>query len=372
MFTLTTGSPGTGKTLSAMESLLSLVPKKPTPLVEKLLKLLGGVPASPDSPRKIFVHGIQELAIPHTLFFCNSSSCAFCEKERPVDKPYLSVDDWRSWCPPGSFVVFDEAQHCFRPQPAGTPVPDHITFFETHRHHGIDGLLITQHPKLLHSNVRRLVGKHVHIVRTFAGSFKYEWPETSDTLSYAQAVKTPFKKNTKVYHLYKSAEIHNAFKLKMHPAVYMVLAAIPAVLYFAYGSYKTLTAPPQLVFEQVPLDPVQFEALPGSDTDVVRGAGGQDSTVPGTMSDALNHPFAGFDLYLTGVSNIGGFIRASFVGRSPGFQDYTIGHNFLVSSGYHVQQLGPCTVNLYYNAELLGQFGCMLPPIIFEEEPNKA
>ena len=152
MITLITGTPGAGKTALAVAMLLE----------EK-------------GARPIFSSGIQDLKIDH--------------------QPTPPVEDWTQEVPtpedptvkesvftfpPHSIIVVDEAQKVYRPRAASAKVPPYVAAFETHRHTGVDFWLITQHPGLLDGNIRKLVGRHVHIRNTFFGRYLYEWPECGE------------------------------------------------------------------------------------------------------------------------------------------------------------------------------------------------
>lgn len=83
-----------------------------------------------------------------------------------LDDYKKSPDDWRD-CDPGSVVVYDECQKRFSSDRAGRARDVLIRDMETHRHLGIDLVLITQNPSLLHSEVRKLVGRHHHFLRIY-------------------------------------------------------------------------------------------------------------------------------------------------------------------------------------------------------------
>ncbi|XWN03182.1 zonular occludens toxin domain-containing protein [Pseudomonas aeruginosa] len=74
-------------------------------------------------------------------------------------------------------IVIDEAQRVFGND--GTRArPEKVTRFETHRHQGLDIHLITQHPSLLCTPVRKLVGKHINFIRPYGrekGIFRHEY-----------------------------------------------------------------------------------------------------------------------------------------------------------------------------------------------------
>jgi len=175
MLVLVTGQPGNGKTLYTLG------------LVEKLRQ---------ESGRNVYQSGIPDLVL-----------------------PWLALDEPASWfdLPDGSIVVIDEAQRVFPPRKQGAQVPRWVSEFETHRHRGFDIYLITQHPQLLDIAVRKLVGRHYHITRTF-GQDKAtvrQWerqvdPHDRSVQSLALTESFPYPKER--YGWYKSSDMHTVKK----------------------------------------------------------------------------------------------------------------------------------------------------------------
>lgn len=122
----------------------------------------------------------------------------------------IEAAEWYT-APPESIVVIDEAQRLFRPRPAGSPVPDYEKHLETHRHGGIDLILITQTPRLVSTHVRELVGRHLHAVRRWGMQWStiHEWPECRlNVQSRKDSSSHQFKFRKEVFGWYKSAEAH--------------------------------------------------------------------------------------------------------------------------------------------------------------------
>ncbi|MGB7482025.1 MAG: zonular occludens toxin domain-containing protein [Burkholderiaceae bacterium] len=169
MITLITGAPGTGKSAA---------------LVSMLLEIVKG--------RAVYVNGIPDLQVPHL--------------------PLANPDKWHEEVPDGSIVVIDEVQRVWRPAGPGQRVSADIAALETHRHRGIDFYIITQGPNLVHSNVRSLVGRHVHLRDLgLLGRWWYEWPETCDSCRTGwknAPIKKRYRLPKKVFGLYKSASEH--------------------------------------------------------------------------------------------------------------------------------------------------------------------
>ena len=205
MITIRTGLPGAGKTLFSIYDYIARPP-------------LGAAPV-----REVFVSGID--LVPDMLPFT------------PLDEPTRWMD-----CPAGSLVVIDESQRFFRNRPPGAPVPDYVAALETHRHLGIDLVLITQDPMLIDKHVRRLAGEHFHAKRTFGLSSitMYRWQRCVDdpldfhTKKEAEKVRRKYPK--KIYKCYKSAEIHTVKrKIPFRVwATFAVLLALGPIGWFAY------------------------------------------------------------------------------------------------------------------------------------------
>lgn len=221
MIDLRTGIPGSGKTLSALEA---------------LAKRIARFEAHPEESRPIFVHNVTDLALPHSPMPTKTY-------QPDTRKPGILVPDWDA-IPDGAYVLIDEAQCFFPPRGSTSEPPPHVAWLNTHRHHGIDLTVITQHPKLIDGSLRALVGKHQHYRRLFGGARAvcYEWDACSDNLQgTANAVTSYFSFPKKAFEYYKSAEIHTkqSFKLPkwlMIPVIGVVLSV------FAFPrAYSTIT-----------------------------------------------------------------------------------------------------------------------------------
>lgn len=212
MLTLITGVPGTGKTCYAMTYIKAAIAEG----------------------RPIFAHGIMEFVLPHEPIYCSATTCKYCEANKPA-KGALLAEDWQLWAPDGAYIVMDEVQHIYRPRAGARELPPSVAAFETHRHQGIDFLLMTQNPMLMDKNIRLLVSKHIHLKGTWAHRVQLEWGETSeDVKRTTDAIRSVYTLDKKNFGLYKSAEIHSKIKRKLPYQVYLAGFALVLCGYFAY------------------------------------------------------------------------------------------------------------------------------------------
>lgn len=189
MITLITGTPGSGKTLYTVHAILNEEGK---------------------GSRPIFVDGIPELKTRH--------------------EPAPDIQTWHEWAPDGALIVIDEVQRHWRPLPTGARIPQSIAELETHRHRGIDFVVITQHPNLMHANVRKLVGRHIHLRRTALGTYLHEWPEATNPEARGNSIRVRWSHPKQSFGLYKSASEHTPVKHRMPMAVYVFGAAVLCLL----------------------------------------------------------------------------------------------------------------------------------------------
>ncbi len=206
MITLITGTPGAGKTLYCLTEVCPAFEGRP-----------------------FYVDGIPDLLINHDL------------PSGPVESETQSYADW---LPDNGVLVVDEAQRIWRPRSSSSKVPRGVEAMETHRHHGHDLVLVTQHPNLLDSNVRRLVGRHLHVRRVWGMSraLVYEWDQATDPNRISTATKSSWAYPKKAFGLYKSATVHTN-RGQRPPFLVFVVLVLPILLgYFGYISYQSIKA----------------------------------------------------------------------------------------------------------------------------------
>jgi zona occludens toxin len=168
--TLITGLPGHGKTLYALAKYKDEAVK---------------------NGRPVFYHGIKDLRITGWQEF--------------------DVQRWAE-LPAGSIMVVDESQLVFPVRPRGTP-DKWIESLTTHRHLGLDFVIITQNPMLLDRYVRRRVDRHFHVVRKF-GTHNATIHEFANGVKENAAssrdgsIRHDWRYPKSVFELYTSAEMH--------------------------------------------------------------------------------------------------------------------------------------------------------------------
>lgn len=154
MIILITGVPGSGKTSSLVNMLIT----------DQTLTHYQDNDGE-TKPRIIYVNGIEELKLEH----------------QPLTDEQIKEKPFQDYLPYASLVVIDEAQRLFPTRSSAAKIPPYIESLATHRHYGLDIILITQHPSFLDNFVRRLVQRHIHISIKPIGRKIYEWNECIDS-----------------------------------------------------------------------------------------------------------------------------------------------------------------------------------------------
>lgn len=240
MLTLITGAPGTGKSAA---------------LVSMLSEMGNG--------RQLYVNGIPDLKIPHE---------ELTEPER-----------WPELVPDGAAIIIDEVQRVWRPRGPGQKVPEHVAMLETHRHRGLDFYIITQGPNLVDSNVRALVGRHVHLRDLgILGRWWYEWPECADNCRTAwknAPIKKRYRLPKKVFDQYKSASIHVKPVRSIPWMLAVMVASLLLVGVLSWMAYKAINARMNPKQEQPAAKTANATQTPPATTVAVQKLGPPDERV---------------------------------------------------------------------------------------------
>lgn len=212
MLTIITGTPGAGKSLYTVWEEARKVPGS---TIEQDGKAV---------PRRL-LSNIKDLLVDH----------------EHIDGKDLET--WHEWAKPGDVIVFDEVQEVWRPRGLGTKVPDCIAALETHRHKGVDIILITQHPMLVDPNIRRLCNRHLHLRRLSRRvAYVYEWDHCANPGQVRTALQSRvWFHPKKAYGLYKSAQLHTKPTARLPRIALVGVVAVAAMVYLAPVTYARLT-----------------------------------------------------------------------------------------------------------------------------------
>lgn len=218
--TLITGVPGSGKTLKAV--------------YDHLRPFVGNVEKSEDDkgnevcvPSIVYTN-INSLQLDHELIEGGGTWA-----QGPATKEWVytgnpqGLRNWHKWAKPGAKIFFDEFQKYWPPRPNGSAVPPDIQALDTHRHMGVDFVLITQNCMNVDRHILGLVDRHLHVrrVANMPLAVVYEWDHASKALNYKNSMsKSPWRYPKSAYKLYRSAELHTKQKRKMPGLVWFVLA----------------------------------------------------------------------------------------------------------------------------------------------------
>lgn len=282
MITLETGVPGAGKTLYCVDKLLRT-------LVGAVVKHEDEAGNIVEVPRTIYTN-INGLLLEHQKIGPGTAWTHDAKTDtwtQPKDADKFGLNNWHEWAQPGSVIVYDEVQKPWPLAAAGSRVPPCITALETHRHMGVDFIVLTQHPMLIHANMVRLVGRHLHIRRmgNMGLAIVYEWDSCSRTLLYKNALaKSPYRYSKQVFDLYKSAELHTKQPRKMPSLVWGILFGLCAIAWFgpaAYGRIAERISPTPPVAAVVPAVKAPGPSLPGHSV---------EGSVPGMVVTTVQNP----------------------------------------------------------------------------------
>lgn len=294
MIELITGAPGAGKTTYAVAERLA---KEARRVVEvragdvPVLRAAGGIVDEKDGKfflrRRVVTAGFRGLVVeheklPHKLTGELTASKEVAEWNRiadgsegslvherlqgepPHDVPAI-IENWWLWCRPGDLICVDEFQFVAERGTLGRKPPAWIQKFEIHRHYGVDWLVITQHPQLIDTTIRALVGLHRHI-RPVMGSpicMVYTWDYASNPERYTMANKGTFRRKASHYKLFHSAVAH----VKPPSSGRWALAVVPVLLaIFGVGFYSKVSGwvspAKQVAAVKAPAPPVDVPRQP--------------------------------------------------------------------------------------------------------------
>jgi zona occludens toxin len=242
--TLITGVPGSGKTLKAVWDHLRLD-------VGKVQVSLDEWGREVKTEYKVFTN-INSLKIDHEFIEgVGTWSKGVGPKAETADGSFSKLGftqpdgwryegnpealrNWHNWAKPGTKIYFDEFQKFWPPRPNGAPVPPDVQALDTHRHMGVDFVVITQNCRNVDRHLLGLVDRHLHVrrVSNMPLAVVYEWDHASVNLNYKNAMtKSPWRYPKKAYTLYKSAELHTKQSRKLPGLLWFIIAGFAGAAY---------------------------------------------------------------------------------------------------------------------------------------------
>lgn len=397
---LTTGTPGSGKTLYSVAVPLQAVLKQLLPY--KDVKL----------PRQLFVNGVPGLLLDHEVIDGPPGGEVDWEEYEDVwsateRKPYTppvthyrevlmkakkgervvreplriapgeevpegaepvakAFDNWWLWVKPGDVLFLDECQRLFPPAAAGRKLPRYITRLARHRHYGIDFGLVTQHPNLLHSFVRGLVGKHRHVRRLFGrgAAMVYEWDHATNPDKVGSAAKKVWRYDKSAYSLYKSAEAHTKQSFNLGGSLVVGVVALLSLPFLGYLVYSRMTRLTKGADETI-VQPAAAPAVAGASAPAGVGPGSNPAGASAVTEQAAaparpelpvidpepaqpREPYSGRAFVLDGSYATPAGVVAYFGVILSGQRVATVTLAQLVRAGYVWTDQGPCAGLLVY------------------------
>ena len=222
MIYLITGTPGTGKTAFAVSSIIN-------------------------NREGLFKYETEDgEVVDRPLYFCHIDGLdEKALKAHRLTEEQIQSAPLNELVPQGSVVIVDEADYAYPTRAAAKEVPPYVKTLKELRHDGFTLILMTQHPSMLDSYLRNLVGKHWHLERKQVGTKLYEFYRCETNIASACAAKGVtsdfYKPDKRAFKYYKSASIHIKFKKKLHPVFYgmgLLLVCAPLFFYYSSGRFK--------------------------------------------------------------------------------------------------------------------------------------
>jgi len=257
MITLITGTPGAGKTLYAIAKLLQ-------PVIGTTVTKTHEDGSKEEITRIVYTN-INGLQLEHEPISSGGDWSQDPKRAwhfQPIGDG-KGLRDWHEWAKPGSLIVYDEFQKVWPMVPNGTPVPPDIQALDTHRHLGVDFILITQSPNNYNRHIQGLVGRHLHVRRmgNMGLTIVYEWDHCSRQLMYSKSIsKAPWRYDKSVFNLYKSAELHTKTPRRIPTLAFVVLFALAGAAYLIPTFAGRLAEYTEVANQTIDQNPITGEA----------------------------------------------------------------------------------------------------------------
>lgn len=163
---------------------------------------------------------------------------------------WYEFDEPEKWyeLPPNSIVIIDEAQFWFGAADPRSEKPKHIVQFTLMRKDGFEVHLITQDPRLLHVDVRRIAHVHIHYWRVMKSNsllrFENEGviERVENFSSFKDADKSRIRIDKKFFDVYKSANAEHHFKFQPSKKLIISLIVIIVAVFLVFRVYTRYSA----------------------------------------------------------------------------------------------------------------------------------
>ena len=171
---------------------------------------------------------------------------------------WYDFDEPEKWyeLPSNSIIVIDEAQFWFGAADPRSEKPPHVVQFTLMRKEGFEVHLITQDPRLLHVDVRRIAHVHVHYWRVMKSQqlIRYENEGVIERVenhsSFKDADKSRVRIDKKMFDVYKSSNAEHHFKFEPSKKLIISIIVIVTALFLVFRVYLKYSEGTDLVSSQ--------------------------------------------------------------------------------------------------------------------------
>lgn len=217
--TVISGTPGAGKTLLALDTIL------------KELKINGEGMSPEEIKAAVHAQTVRPVV-------CIGVEGLMPDLFETWEDPY----GWQD-AEDGTLFLVDEAWKWFGSHDLTRKQDPRVLALAEHRHRGMDFIFTCQGPAQLIPHVRMLCSPHIHVTRKFGSTFSlvYTWPHTVDEpnsiANKDRAQEAPFTQPKHVFDLYKSATMHTIKRKIPAKLIAMVGAAVAAFAVVGVAAY---------------------------------------------------------------------------------------------------------------------------------------
>lgn len=208
-----------------------------------MIYLLTGTPGHGKTQRALWMLLNDSRFKARTVLYANVRGLKTDDERLKNWLPLTDVTQWET-APQGSVIFIDECHQTgfFPVRGVGKP-PSWIEAIATHRHLGLDFVLVTQNAKNMDVFVRRLVELHIHCKRPaqmgYTNVYEFQsYTDCDDRVPVDQALRhTRWVFDKSIWTLYESANEHTG-KAKIPRMLYALPLAIIALGVFGFYAYQ--------------------------------------------------------------------------------------------------------------------------------------